>query len=151
MLFRDFYRSSLDTTAQKEDQIRQIREQQHERDDDAELFEACRVRNEGTEYRRQQQARHGQDHQRGIQSGQPLIELQEPVARAAGEERQAEHQQRVANDAAGDEGLHEDNQALTQRKEGDYQLRRVAEGRVEQAAPVGSEVNGELAGGVTDQ
>ena len=48
--------------------------------------------------------------------------------------RQAEHQQQVADDAAGDRRLDELDVALTQRDDGDDQLRRVAERGVEKPA-----------------
>ena len=62
------------------------------------------------------------------------MKLLRRAAEAADEERQPEHQQQVADDAAGDRGLDQLDVALAQRDDRDDQLGGVAEGRVEEAA-----------------
>ena len=51
-----------------------------------------------------------------------------------GQRRRAEHQQNVADDRAGQRGLHHRVEPLSQRHDGDDQLRRVAEGGVQKPA-----------------
>ena len=63
------------------------------------------------------------------------VELLRAAAEAADEERQAEHEQQVADDAAGDRGLDQLDVPVAQRDDRDDQLGGVAEGGVEEAAP----------------
>ena len=65
---------------------------------------------------------------------------------AAHEHRRPHHQQDVPEDRADDRGLDHLVQPASEREQGDDQLRRVAEGDVEQAADAGARACGELLG-----
>ncbi len=73
------------------------------------------------------------------------------MPKAAGEQSQPKHQQRVADDASRDRGLDQGEESLAQREQGDDQLDSVPEGRVEQPAVLRTQVMRDLAGGVADQ
>ena len=66
----------------------------------------------------------------------------------AGDERQAQDQEQVAEDAAGDRRLHQLHQPRAERHDRDDQLGRVAEGGVEQAADGRAGAVGEVLGGL---
>ena len=72
-------------------------------------------------------------------------------AAAAGEEREAEHEQQVADDGAGQRAAHDLRQPLVHRDQRDDQLRRVAERRVEEAADPRPGVLRRVLGRLADQ
>ncbi len=73
------------------------------------------------------------------------------VAGPAGEEREAEHEQEVPDDRAGERAADDFRQPLVDRDQGDDQLRRVAEGRVEEPADPRARVLGRVLGRLSDQ
>jgi hypothetical protein len=73
------------------------------------------------------------------------------VAAPAGEQREAEHEQQVSDHRAGERAAHDLGQALVNGDEGDDQLRRVPEGRVEEAADARPRVLGRVLGRFSDQ
>ena len=86
------------------------------------------------EDRRHHQRRGGEHQHRGLDAGAGAAEGLFLAPDPARQHRRAEDEQDVADDRADDRGLDHLLQALAEREEGDDQLRRVAEGDVEQAA-----------------
>ena len=103
------------------------------------------------EDRRHQQRRGRQQQHRRLDAGAGPAEGLLLAAQPAGQHRGAEHQQDVADDRADDRGLDHLLEPLAEREEGDDQLRRVAEGDVEQAADAGARSRGQLLGGAAHQ
>ena len=73
------------------------------------------------------------------------------LAAAAEEEREAEHEQQVPDHGAGERAADDLELHRVHREERDDQLRRVAEGRVEEAADAGPGVLGRVLGRLADQ
>ena len=121
------------------DQAAGIRDDQHDRAEEAQSIDRRRPRRQAAEQRQIEHRRHDErddrekEHDRGV-GGRRAVERLGPAAETADETRQAEHQQQVADDAAGDGRFDEADVALMERDDGDDQLRRVAERRVEKAA-----------------
>ena len=67
--------------------------------------------------------------------GRGAMKLLRAPSQSADEKRQPEHEQQVADDAAGDRRLDQLDMPFVQRDERDDQFRRVAEGGVQKAAP----------------
>src|SRR5436189_216796 len=70
---------------------------------------------------------------------------------AADEERKAEHEEKIPDDAAGDRRLDELDVSFAERDDGDDELRGVAERRVEKAAECGPEAPREAFSAAADQ
>ena len=73
------------------------------------------------------------------------------AADSAGDQREAEHEQQVADHRAGERAAHDLGQALVNGDERDDQLRRVPEGRVQEAADARPRVLGCVLGRLSDQ
>ena len=86
------------------------------------------------------------DHPEG-EEARPALDL----AATSGEQREAEHEQQVADDGAGQRSADDLGQALVDRDQGDDQLGRVAERGVEEAADSGAGVLGGVLRGLADQ
>ena len=78
-------------------------------------------------------------------------ELELSVLEAAGEERSAEHEQKVPDDRAGDRRTHHLELAAGDKEHADDELGSVAERGVQEAADTRPGVGGELLGGVAEQ
>ena len=98
--------------------------------------------------------RRGQEHQHRRRDEPELQEERVSVdwlARLAGRHRDAEHEQQVRDDAAGERAANDVGQPVRYREEGDDQFRGVAEARVQEAADPGAGVLGSLLGRFSDQ
>ncbi|MNC39898.1 hypothetical protein D3C75_885800 [compost metagenome] len=73
------------------------------------------------------------DHQGAIQTGQRDIEVLNFEFHAAGKNTEAQHQQQVADDGAGEAGLDHIEQAFLHQEKGDDQLGRIPEGGIKKA------------------
>src|SRR6185436_20967573 len=91
-------------------------------------------RNQRAVGRRQEESDRGQGQHGRLRAGSRWIEALLRVAQAAGEHGGAQYEQDIADDGAGDRGLHHIVQSRAQSGERDDQFGRVAEGRVQQAA-----------------
>jgi hypothetical protein len=86
------------------------------------------------EDRRHDERDHAEEqHRRRVGGRRPVKFLRAP-AEPADEEREAEHEQQVADDAPGDRRLHQRDVSAPQRDDRDDQFRGVAECRVEKTA-----------------
>ena len=92
-----------------------------------------------------------QQQHRGLRRGGRAVEVLAVAPEPAEEHRGPEHEQHVAHDRADDRGLDHLVQPCAEREEGDDELRRVAEGDVEQAADPGPGAHRQLLGGAAHQ
>ena len=97
--------------------------------------------------RRNQEERDGEGDQAEGDHARPAVEL--PAA--AEGEREAEHQEEVADDATRERAAHDLGQSVVDGEESDDQLGRVAEGRVEEPADPRAGVVGRVLGRLADQ
>ena len=103
------------------------------------------------EHGRHQEGDDHDDKQAGQCPRHVLVERLLLIAQPAQEHRQPQHQQHVGDHGAGDAGLDHLDLAGPQRKKGDCQFGRIAEGGVEQAAERGAGMDGEVLGRLADQ
>ena len=100
------------------------------------------------EERREDQSDDRERQHRGAHPGGGAVEPDLRAAEARGDERQAQDEEQVAQDAAGNGCLDQIHEAGAQRHDRDDELRRVAERRVEQSADGGSGLGREVLGGL---
>ena len=70
---------------------------------------------------------------------------------AAGKHREAQNEKQIADDRAGDRGLHHFDQPGLEREDADDELGRVAEGRIEKPADDGRRSRRQFLGGLADE
>ena len=99
--------------------------------------------------RRNQEQQHGQEHERQLAQQRTAVE-RAPAVRPGGE-RDAQHQQQVRDDAPGQRPAHDIRQPVGDGEQGDDQLGRVAEARVQETADARPGVFPRVFGRLADQ
>ena len=99
--------------------------------------------------RRDEEGEHGEEHDRELRQQRAPVEALLRVA--AGDHRDAEDEQDVRHDASGQRAAHDVGESVGDREEGDDQLRRVAEARVEKTADARARVLARVLGRLADQ
>ena len=120
--------ATLRVAAERRGQAGDEDDEEHDRDDDAELAGVTEVRRtSGRREGRDGERCDAQDEEDGGVPHRFGVEALPAVAQAADEEGQAQYQERVGQDRTDEGRLHDDDQALAQGEEADEQLRQVAE------------------------
>ena len=115
--------------AKRKQQVRAIRDQQHEGDLQAQVMLAHPLAgtHQIVERGGHDEADGGQQQQGGLRARRRLIEFLLGVPEPARHRRRAQHQQDIADDGTRQRRLHHRIQAFSQRQNGDDQFRRIAE------------------------
>ena len=114
---------------------RAVEDEQHDRDrdrQDGKRSAARRCRSSpGTEGTRKSSTAH--EHEPELEEHREAVERLSVAALAAEDQRDSEHEQDVRDDAAGERAAHHVRERRVDGEQGDDQLRRVAEARVQEA------------------
>ena len=138
------------------DQTARVGGDEDQRAPEAESIDLQRTRGETSVERQIVDRRHDERHDGEEQHGPGIVgggamKLLRAPSQSADEKGQPEHEQQVADDAAGDRRLDQLDMAFVQSDERDDQLGRVAERRVEKAAPSRPRPSRELFGAKADE
>ena len=138
---------------EREDQRGRVERDQHPGDGAAhDLAPDERLRPRGqNEERRHQQPDHREHERGGVHRRGALAVGLLLVPEPADEEGDPQDEQQVPEDGAGERCLHDVELPVHDEKDGDHELRDVAERRVEEPADPRSRVQGELVGRPSDQ
>ena len=101
--------------------------------------------------RRQHHGGDREHQERGDHPRRAALEAQDAVPPAAGDEGEAEDEERVAEDRADQRGLHHGDEPGPEREDADEELGQVADRRLDDAGRGGAEVVAELVGRLADQ
>ena len=152
LLDRALDRARPGTAADGERHRRREHDEQDDRDEDADLLGVAGVGRAG----HRGQGRHGErgdrEHEEhGHRADGRGVEPLRPVAQAAEEEGQPEHEQGVGEDRADERGLDDDDEAGLEAEDRDEQLGQVAERRLEDARRARAEPVAELVRALADE
>ena len=124
------------------DQASDVRANQHGGASEAQPVDRARPHGEGAVHGEIEHGRHHQrddcqkEHGGGVVGGR-AVEFLRTASQAADEKGQPEHEQQVADDAAGDGGLNQGEVPSAKRDDRDNQFSGVPEGGVQKTAPRG--------------